>query len=406
MGLGPEDYRPHFATPLGTAAKGWQMLRVGLRRKRTGPTRYPGRADEICEQIVRHCFDPAQRYFRTSRWSYPEFWARDFGRCVSPLLALGFEREVAETYRYALACYERGGGFALVIRPGGRLFDFPAGYAPDGFAFFLSGLVELGDGALVARHRVFLEREAERFAALVVDPATGLARRGVLFSEAQDNALRDSSCYTNCACLLARQGLSALGLRNPLARFDLEAGIEGFWAGDHYVDDLGRPSYPSGDAQLLPLWSGAVRPRERARARLEVVLAWMDQHGLNAPLPSRYGAGPARGRRMHPIHLVNPWQGSAVWTCLGLHLLEVLHDHRHARLPAELARYRALVERERCFPEVLDGGTGAMFESPVLLSEDSMLWAASLWRLLREAGGAAPGGSRPGPNAAVIGSRA
>jgi hypothetical protein len=49
-----------------------------------------------------------------------------------------------------------------------------------------------------------------------------------------------------------------------------------------------------------------------------------------------------------------------------------------------------VVERERCFPEVLDGDTGGLFVSPVLVAEDSMLWAANLWHLLRGAGASAP----------------
>jgi len=378
----------HFGTPLRTAAAGWRIVRVGLRRKRTGPERYQGSAEDICEQIVRRCFEPRRRFFRTSLWSYPELWARDFGRCVPALVGLGFEREVAETYRYALACYEREGAFALVITPDGRLFDFPAGYAPDGFAFFLHGLASLRDGALVDRHRAFLEREAARFATIVTDPETGLVRRGVLFSEAQDNAIRDSSCYSNAACLLARDALAALGLQNPLARFDYAALLERFWEGDHYVDDLRRPPFASGDAQLLPLWCGALGKGPAARARLDAVLAYMDAQGLNSPLPSRYGTGPAPGRRMHLVHRINPWQVSAVWTCLGIHLLELLRDLRHPRFTVELARYRALVERERCFPEVLDE-TGALFRGPVLLSEDSMLWAANVWHLLRAGRGAA-----------------
>jgi hypothetical protein len=356
------------------------MLRVGLRRRRTGPIRYPGSAEEVCEQIVRCCFHPEQRFFMTSRFSYPEFWARDFGRCAPALLSLGFEREVAETYRYALDRYEREGAFALVITPGGRLFDFPAGYAPDGFAFFLHGLARLGDRALVSRHKAFLEGEAARFASLVADPRTGLVRRNTLFSEAQDNAVRDSSCYSNAACFLARESLQELGLRNPLARFDYRALLEAFWDRDHFVDDLRRPSFPSGDAQIMPFWCGAL-----GAERLDTVLTWMDARRLNDPLPARYGDGPSPGRRMHVVHRLNPWQASAVWTCLGLQLLEVLRGARHPRFLVELGRFRALVERERCFPEVLEAETGALFASPVLLSEDSMLWAANLWELLRSA---------------------
>jgi hypothetical protein len=353
-----------------------------MRRKLLGRRRYQGSAVEICEQIVRRCFDEDRRFYRTSVSSYPEFWARDFGRCVPPLLALGFEREVGETYRYALGRFEQAGHFALVITPGGRLFDFPA-YAPDGFALFLFGLERLGDRALVERHRPLLEREAARFAALVLDQRTGLVRRGERFSEAQDYAVRDSSCYSNCLCALLQRSLGALGLANPLERFDYRALVlEHYWAGDHFLDDQARRDDPSGDAQLLPFWTGLIEPDGEGRARLDGVLQWMDGQGLNRPLPSRYGVGGSEGRRMHLLHLLNPWQGDTVWTCLGLHLLEVLRDFGHPRYPVELERYRSMVERLGCFPEVLDAGSADLYEGPLYMSEDSMLWAANLWSLL------------------------
>ncbi len=382
----PVRHPRHFAKRLRMAAEGWRLLRVGSRRKLRGPRRYEGTAVEICEQILRRCFDARKRYFMTSATSYCEFWARDFGRCVPALLALGFDREVVQTYRYALARYEHEGHFALVITPNGRLFDFPSAYAPDGFAFFLLGLARLGDRSLVSAYRPLLERETERFAALVLDARTGLVRRGVLFSEAQDNAIRDSSCYSNSVCHLAQQSLDALGLPNPMAGYDYrELLLEHFWEGDHFLDDLGRPPHPSGDAQILPFWSGALGADEDARARLDTVLAWMDRQGLNSPLPSRYGTGPHPARRMHPLHRINPWQAGTVWTCLGIHLLEVLRDFDHPRYPIELERYRALVEQERCFPEVLDGESGALFRGPLIMSEDSMLWASNLWHMLSSA---------------------
>lgn len=132
-----------------TGFEGFRLFATSLRRKIFGFTRYSGNAQEICEQIVRACFDHRRSYFRTSTTSYAEFWARDFGRCIPALLELGFEREVGDTYR--LACYECEGHFSLVLTPSGKPFDFPA-YAPDGFAFFLYGLAKLDDPSLVKRY--------------------------------------------------------------------------------------------------------------------------------------------------------------------------------------------------------------------------------------------------------------
>jgi len=80
---------------------------------------------------------------------------------------------------------------------------------------------------------------------------------------------------------------------------------------------------------------------------------------------------------MIPLDPLNPWQRDAVWTCLGLHLLETLERLQPERLPRELTRYVATVERLGCFPEVIDPTSLELFRSPFYLSEDSMLWAGS-----------------------------
>jgi len=362
--------------------EGWRLLRTGLRRRFTGPSRYEGTAEEICEQIVRKCYCSEQGFFMTSPASYPEFWARDFGRCVPALLSLGFEKEVTRTFEYALRHYEAAGRFALVILPDGRLFDFPA-YAPDGFALFMMGLASLSDRTLVHRHRAFLEAEIDRFASLVIDPHTGLVRRKLHYSEAQDYALRDSSCYSNSMCALLQRSLASLGLRNPLADADRAGLIERhFWRGDHYADDLAMPDHPSGDAQLMPFWTGVVRPDPAGRNRLELVLRWMDDRGLNSPFPSRYGVRTSDRRPMHPLHVFNPWQRDTVWTCLGLHLIEVLRDFSHPRFYKEVEAYRVMVERLACFPEVIHSRTANLHTGPLIRAEDSMLWAAGLWSIL------------------------
>lgn len=391
-----------WASPSVVVSEGWRLLTVGLRRKLLGHRCYEGSAVEICEQIVRRCFHPGKRCFMTSVASYPEFWARDFGRCVPALLALGFEHEVGDTFRFALDRYERAGGFALVITPRDRLFDFPA-YAPDGFALFVFGLERLGDRSLVTRFRALLEREAERFAAIVLERRTGLVRRDLRYSEAQDYAIRGSSCYSNSSCFLLQRSLAALGLANPLESYDYRRLVlEQFWDGDHFLDDQTRPAYPSGDAQVLPFWTGLLGCEADARARLDTVLGWMDLQGLNSPLPSRYGTSHHPGRRMHVLHRFHPWQHDNVWTCLGLQLLEVLRDFAHPRFEPELEGYRRLVERVRCFPEVLDGRTGELWAGPLGLSEDSMLWAANLWWMLaaaerRPAGRVGPAGATGAP---------
>jgi len=113
------------------------------------------------------------------------------------LLALGFEQEVGDTYRYALGRYVA----AVTSRwslPAGQLFDFPA-YAPTA----LRSSSTVSPSSVTGRSSRDTGRSSStRSSALprwssILEAAWS---SGVLFSEAQDYAIRDSSCYSNCAC--------------------------------------------------------------------------------------------------------------------------------------------------------------------------------------------------------------
>ena len=358
---------------------GIRIAATGLFRRAFGHRRYTGNAKQICAKIVRACFDDERGFFRTSLRTYRDFWSRDFGRCAPSLLSLGFREEVTRSYRFALEHYRRAERFALVIHPGGGLFDFPA-YAPDGFAFFLNGLAALNDASLIDTYSGFLEKELKRFFRTSVDPRTGIVRSNRRFSEAQDYADRRGSCYSTVMCFTASCAADRLSLRNPLAQFDYPNIIQrNFWNGEYFYDDLSKKPYITGDACIMPFWAGVT---ERPEKLFPIVRERLDDAGLTRPVPLRYGA--ARGPRRPMIWLdkVNPWQRNAVWTCLGLQYLEVLRRLDPMRYPAALAQLEQTVETLGCFPEVIDPDTGGLYASAVYRAEDSMLWAADLLSLL------------------------
>ena len=364
---------------MGTA--GARIVGSGLFRKAFGHHTYNGDAEAICTQIVQRLYDGKRGYFRTSRTTYPDFWARDFGRSVPSLIALGYREEVLSSYRYALDIYQKQNRFALVITPRGSLFDFPY-YAPDGFAFFLRGLTFLDAPDLIARYQGFLERAFRHFVAKVVDRKTGLVRRDRHYSEAQDFTKRTSSCYSNAMCRIVQQAADALGLANPLARYDYTALImEHFWAGDHFWDDMDKRPYVSGDACITPFLAGVV---DDPQARFEIVLERMDREQLTRPYVARYGNTPKKNRPMIRIERFNKWQRDTVWTCLGLQLLDLLKQYDMNRYLLELGKLEQLVATLKCFPEVLFPDPCALYKGPFYMSEDSMLWAADLLRMLKE----------------------
>jgi hypothetical protein len=366
---------------------GCRMLRTGWLRRFFLRT-FEGSAAEICEQVIRACWDPRRRYLRTSASTYQEVWARDFGRVAPALIAAGFADEVEQTYEFALRAYERAGRFALVVDARGRLFDFPPGCpSPDGLAYFVSGLAALGSSALVRRYAGLLQREAVRFGLQAVDPRTGLLLRGRHFSEAQDYTVRDCSCYSCSMLHLMSLSLDTLGIPNPLCRFDYTDLVpRHFLRGEAFVDDLGSSgAYLSADANIAPFAVGLMGWGVEAQELFRKVLRQMDSARLNHPLPSRYAKGPHPERKMLLLERLNPWQTDAIWTCLGLELLAVLERFDPPRFAMELEAYRRMVERLGCFPEVLHAPRGDLLCTPIYTSESAMIWAGSLLAMLRRA---------------------
>jgi hypothetical protein len=351
--------------------------------------RYHGSASDICEQVVRGCFDAKQQYFRTSIDTYRQMWARDFGRAAPALIEIGFADEVEQTFRFALDAYARAGRFALVIDPRGRLYDFPpACHSPDGLAYFLSGLAAVNNPSLVRRYSALLQSEIARFVREVVDPATGLLLRGLHVSEAQDYTVRDCSCYSCCMLHLMSCSVDALGLSNPLAGFDYTQLVpQAFFRDGQFLDALGSSgAYVSADACLAPFSTGLLGWGDEAAARFGAVLSQLDDEHLNDPLPTRYGRGAHPERKMLALERVNGWQTDAVWTCLGLEALEVMRRLDKPRYQRELLAYTRMVERLGCFLEVLDARTTDLLRTPLYVSETAMLWAGSLLAQLRREG--------------------
>jgi hypothetical protein len=159
---------------------------------------------------------------------------------------------------------------------------------------------------------------------------------------------------------------------------------ENFFAGDFFYNDMNCGDYVSGDAAILPFWCGVFSDEPEETQIFDRVLQKLDKEGINSPLPSRYGNSHKKTTRTLIIENFNKWQRDTVWTCLGIHLLEVLRMYGHERYAIELEAYRKMISRFNCFPEVIDSKKNRLYSGPLYKSEDSMLWAANIWQMLRD----------------------
>ena len=71
--------------------EGLRMFKRRRKYEQEGFKPYEGNAKNICEQIVRNCYNKKENYFMTSLGHFCEYWSRDFGLCVESLKKLGYD---------------------------------------------------------------------------------------------------------------------------------------------------------------------------------------------------------------------------------------------------------------------------------------------------------------------------
>lgn len=354
-------------SPLIYLTEGARIFQSSL-KNRFVPKRYAGNAQEICQQIVKDCWNG--RYFQTSTGNFAQFWTRDFGWCTGSLLKLGYREEVQRTLRYALHRFREQGKITTTITPKGKAYDFPS-MAVDSLPWLIHSM-KLAKFS-VHDYRLFLEQEVKKFAGLVLNPATGLVTPERPFSSIKDLAIRKSSCYDNCMLAMLSKDLQELKLHNPFRQYDYGTLLkEHLWNGKYFYDDLQKQDYVAGDANLFPFVLGIIKDDTMLKSALKEVHA----AGLDEPLPLKY-TNSRKGVRFVPQEIfLRNYESNAVWTHMGPLYIKLLHQIDPGRAEGLKKKYGELIEEHGNYLEVF-AANGKPFRTPFYYCDAGMLWAAN-----------------------------
>ena len=246
-------------------------------KRRFIKTKYEGTPEQICQQIVKDCFNG--RYFQTSTGNFSQFWARDFGWCTASLLKLKYTDEVHQTLRYAINRYKKYKKITTTITPRGRAYDFPL-EAVDSLPWLIHS-IKISKFSYHS-HKGFLNRQIKIFFENFIDPHTGLVKPDLHVSSMKDFSVRKSSCYDNSLVAMLANDLKSMKLINPFVKFNYPMMIKKhFWNGEFFYDDLAKKNYVAGDANLFPFIFGIINDDKMLKSALNSII----NAGLDKPFP-------------------------------------------------------------------------------------------------------------------------
>lgn len=353
-----------------------RRLKVGA----SGYARYAGDAVVISEAILQDCWN--KEYFQTSQGNFSQFYARDFGMCASSLISLGHLEQVRKTLRYALAKYQDAGRVTVCITPQGRPYDFPT-IAPDSLAFLTKSMVSLRDKTINKQYHDFIQKEVYHLFDMAADSKTGLPKEGVHLTGMRDHAVRKASCYDTCMFGMLGDNLDKLGIENPFSKHDYPGIlVERYWTGKHFLDDLSGYQGFTGDANLMPFYTGLIKDK----ARFTKVLKGFRDNALDSPFPLRYFNRKTKEHRMLWTEFLVPnWEMDTVWGHLGMLFLETLERYNKSALKGYLEKWKGVIERDQNFIEV-HHPEGRPYKSLVYAADEGMLWSSIWLRLWNDHG--------------------
>jgi len=358
-------------TPLHVL-EGLRMFKHSLKKRVSGIPRYSGNSEQICQKILKRCWN--EKYYQTSAGHFCEFYTRDFSWCTKPLMALGQKEKVQVTLEYAMQTFSRNKKVTVAINPSGKPFDYP-NYAVDSLPYLLRSLVLSDSFYLIDRYHGFLSKEVERFMAIVIDKKTGLVKKSQ-FSSAKDHTNRVSSCYDNCMAGMLSLLLEQSGLNNPLVKYDYaEITVKNFWKGSYFVDDLSSKQQITGDANIFPFWSGAVKEKQMRRQSIDTIRKLK----LDRPFPLKYSNKTA-------TEIMAPnYQGNTIWSYLGMLYIDEVSKLDERLALYYLVKYDEVIKRNANFLELYEPD-GQPYKTAFYVTDDSMIWASMYLELARRMG--------------------
>ncbi len=367
---------PKNSSKITFLKEGIRIFSRNIKVKFKGLETYSGNDEEICEKIVKSCYNTQKKCFWTSSGNYKVFYSRDFGWCIESLIKLGYKKEVNNTLRYALTIYKKYGGIFVAINCEDKPYNFPDIYSPDSVAYLFRSIRISENKELLKTYQTFLNQEIEKFESLVIDKDKGIIKEEI-FSGMRDHALCKASCYDMImACMLCDEiekidGFMGKGfLDNKLKKYDLKLNlIKHYWTGTYFRDGI-ENELCSGHSNVYPYFLDVITDNRMLKSSIRSI----QKNRLDKPFPLKYGYDKST-KFMVLEFLARDWEKDTVWVMLGMAYIGTISRVNPREAADCIDIYKTLIEDNKGFVEVYDKN-GKYYKSVFYTSDNSMLWAS------------------------------
>lgn len=355
-------------------SEAWRIFKRSRYVKKNGIKKYEGNAKEICQQVVRDCWNG--KYFQTSTGHFCEFYMRDFGFCIDSLLKLGYKKEVHKTLSYCLDIYSKQ-GLKTTITPNGKAIDIFM-YSPDSLAYLIRSLRIAKANDLVEKYKEFLEEETNRCFTLCFDKTKSLIRSDRHFGSIKDESLRRSSTYDNIMIAMLSNDLDRLKLNNPFKKYDIKKAIkEHLWSGKYFYDDISKHNAVTGDSNVFPFWTDVFNDKKMLKSCINKIR----KAGLDKPFPLKYSSVRFKEHKFNIVSkFVGGYEHDSIWMHMGLLYISLVKKVDKNLAEKYLNDYTFIIKKHKNFLEVFDK-QGKPFKSPFYFADEGMIWAANYVKL-------------------------
>tara|TARA_Y100000034_G_scaffold110132_1_gene142018 strand:+ start:3230 stop:4333 length:1104 start_codon:yes stop_codon:yes gene_type:complete len=352
------------------AKEGIRFVYNSFKRKFIGYRKYDGNAEEICNQIVKNCWNG--QFFKTGAGNFNQFWSRDFGMCCESLIKLGYKNEVRKSLNYALGIFSKQRKITTQITPDGKALNFPC-YTPESIAYMVRNLRLLNDKVLIQKYITFIENEVNKAYKLSFDQDKGIIKKNKHFSEMRDHYIKKSSMYTNSMLFMLSNELNKLKLLNPFKGYNFKKiQKDFFWTGDYFLDDLSGNVHVAGDANTFPFWTQNFTSKKMFKSCLNKI----QENNLDKPWPLKYVQKDQKKKEMFLPEVFAPnYEGNTIWMHLGACFIKTIDMFDKNQAKKYLNQYKETIELNKNYMEVFNPD-GTLYKTLFYTADESMLWSS------------------------------